>query len=191
MAAEYSRDVSDLPPVDPGIVPQLRVQPRIELILALQEIAEELFEATAAQRVNVRVATTENPHFPVLGEALAEGTTSLTGGVFPGIGYQGADIHRQATVTLMRETGGMIVQRDTEVDPPVVPHARKFAGQAGQMLIPLAHEGVFSGFIAVHGGAEVRDWSPEDIAALESARDRAEKVLDGFDWYEVPWPFEM
>jgi GAF domain-containing protein len=191
MTIGYSRDVTDLPPLDPAIVPQTRVQPRIDLILALQKVAEELFAATNPKRVNVRVATTENPHFPVLGEALAEGTVSLTGGVFPGTGYQGGDIHRQATVTLLRDTGQTIVQRDTTVDPPVVPHARKFAGQAGQMLIPLHHEGAFCGFIAVHGGAEIRDWSPQDIAALERARDRAEAELDQVPWYEVPWPFEI
>lgn len=191
MAIAYSGDTRDIPPVDPSIVPQVRVQPRIDLIFALQEVAQELFDATSAHRVNVRVATTENPHYPVLGEVLAEGTTSLTGGVFPGTGYQGGDIHRQATVTMLRETGQTIVQRDTAVDPPVIPHARKFAGQAGQMLIPLHHDGAFSGFVAVHGGPEIRDWTPQDIAALEHARDRAEAILDEAPWYEVAWPFEI
>lgn len=191
MSIGYSRDTSDLPPVDPATVPQVRVQPRIDLILALQKIAAELFAATRPMRVNVRVATTENPHFPVLGEALAESAISLTGGVFPGTGYQGADIHRQATVTLMRETGQTIIQRDAAVDPPVVPHARKFAGQAGQMLIPLDHADAFCGFIAVHSGAEIRDWTEDDIAALKAAKRKSEDALDQIPWYEVPWPFEM
>jgi hypothetical protein len=191
MQIGYTRDANDVMPVDPAVVPQVRVQPRIDLILEMQNIAQQLFAATTPLRVNVRVATTENPHYPVLGEVLADDATSLTGGVFPGIGYQGGDIHRQATVTLMRETGQTIIQRDTAVDPPIVAHARKFAGQAGQMLIPLHREGAFVGFIAVHGGAEVRDWSPDDIAALERAREAAEAALSRAPWFEVPWPFEI
>ena len=178
-----------MPAIDQAVVPQLRVQPRIDLILALQEVAEELFAATQPLRVTVRVATTGDPHYPVLGEVLADGAFSLSGGMSQ-LGYQGENIHRQVTVTLMRETGQMIVQRDTAVDPPVVPHARQFGGQAGQMLIPLHHDRAFIGFIAVHGSAEVRDWSPQDIAALERARDRAEEELMRAPWFEVPWPFE-
>ncbi|HWI71652.1 MAG TPA: GAF domain-containing protein [Baekduia sp.] len=173
---------------DPAVVPQARVQPRIDLILALQHVAEELFAAAKPLRVTVRVATTENPHYPVLGEVLEGDAFSLSGGMSQ-LGYQGEDIHRQATVTLMRETGKTIVQRDTAVDPPVVPHAREFGGQAGQMLIPLRHAGAFVGFIAVHSSGEVRDWSSEDIAALERARDRAEEQLARAPWFEVPWPF--
>lgn len=190
MAPQYSSDTSSLEPLDPRTVPQIRVQPRLDLILSLQKVAEDLFQATDPARVTVRVATTENPHFPVLGEALADGVTSLTGGMSQ-MGYQGGDIHRQATVTMMRDTGHMIVQRDASVDPPVVPHAKKFGGQIGQMLIPLHHEGAFVGFIAVHSGAELRDWSPKDITALEQARVQSEIELERARWFDVPWPFEI
>lgn len=177
-------------PADPAVVPQVRVQPRLDLILALQQVAQELFDATAPMRVNVRVATTGDPHYPVLGEVLEGDAFSLSGGMSQ-LGFQGEDIHRQVTVTLMRETGQTIVQRDTTVDPPVVPHARPFAGQAGQMLIPLHHDGAFVGFIAVHGSAEIRDWSPEDLEALERARSRAEESLAQAPWFHVPWPFQL
>jgi GAF domain-containing protein len=188
MPIAHSRDTTNLPPLDPAVVPQVRVQPRIDLIFVLQKVAEELFAATKPLRVTVRVATTGDPHYPVLGEVLAGGAFSLSGGMSQ-LGYQGLDIHRQVTVTLMRETGQMIVQRDTAVDPPVVPHAREFGGQAGQMLIPLHHDGAFAGFIAVHSAAEVRDWSPQDIAALQRARRQAEQELARAPWFEVPWPF--
>ncbi len=190
MPTAYSRDTTNLPPLDPAVVPQVRVQPRIDLIFALQQVAEELFGATKPLRVTVRVATTGDPHYPVLGEVLAGDAFSLSGGMSQ-LGYQGPDIHRQVTVTLMRETGQTIIQRDTAVDPPAVPHARQFGGQAGQMLIPLNHGGAFVGFIAVHGAAEVRDWSPHDVAALEHARARAESELARAPWFEVPWPFEI
>lgn len=186
----YSRDLVDSPPLDSAWVPQVRVQPRLDLIMDLQEASDELFASTNAQRVTVRVAATSDPHYPVLGESLAEGVFSLAGGMSK-MGYQGGDIHRQATVTLMRQTGQTIVQRDATVDPPIVKHARTFGGQVGQMLIPLHHDHAFVGFIAVHGGGEYRDWSPADIKALESARDRVEATLDRAPWFEVPWPFEI
>ena len=59
------------------------------------------------------------------------------------------------------------------------------------MLIPLRHDGAvvgdgaFVGFIAVHSAAEVRDWSPQDIAALERAQRQAEQELSRAPWFEV------
>jgi len=177
-------------PADPNVVPQVRVQPRIDLIYSLQPIAEALREACDAQRVTIRVATTGDPHYPVLGEALVEGAFSLSGGMSQ-LGFQGEDIHRQVTVTLMRESGQTIVQADTTADPPVVPHAKAFGGHACQMLIPLHHDGTFVGFVAVHGFDEPREWSSDDLAALERAREEAETALERAPWFEVPWPFEV
>jgi len=179
-----------MPPADPTVVPQTRVQPRIDLIYSLQPIAEGLLTACDAQRVNIRVATTGDPHYPVLGEALVEGAFSLSGGMSQ-LGFQGEDIHRQVTVTLMRESGQDIIQRDTSVDPPLVPHAKPFGGHVCQMLTPLHHDGEFVGFIAVHGFDQPREWLAEDLAALKRARERAEAALDHAPWFEVPWPFEV
>lgn len=178
-----------VPPADPKTVPQTRVQPRIDLIYALQPIAERLLAGTDAQRVNIRVAATGDPHYPVLGEALADGVFSLAGGMSQ-LGFQGEDIHRQVTVTLMRETGQSIVQRDTSVDPPLVPHAKAFGSHVCQMLTPLHHDGAFVGFMAVHGSGEPRTWSSDDQAALQKARVETEAVLDRALWFHVPWPFE-
>lgn len=189
MSSDDDASTNALVPVDPNVVPQVRVQPRIDLIFTFQHIAEQLFEATYPLRVNVRVATTSDPHYPVLGEALAPGAASLSGGISQ-LGFQGSDIHRQVTVTLMRESGQSIIQRDTNVDPPLVPHARRFGGQAGQMLTPLHHNGTFVGFLAVHSDAEVREWTSQDVAALQHARDEAERVLASAPWFEVPWPFD-
>lgn len=165
----------------------LRVQPRIDLTLELQEVAERLRAATKAQRTNIRVLTTNDSNYPVLAEALAKGAFSLTGGMSK-LGYQGGDIHNAPTVRHMRSTGKTIIQRDTAVDPPQVPIAREFGGQAGQMLGPLHFEGAFCGFIAVHGDGEPRDWSAEDQAALQVAVSEAEAVLSKASWFERPEP---
>jgi GAF domain-containing protein len=138
-----------------------RLQPRMDLLLELQKVAERLRIETQAMRTNIRVQTTNDHNYPVLAEALADGAFSLTGGMSM-LGYQGDDIHNAPTVALMRSTGATIIQADTRVDPPLVPVAREFGGHAGQMLAPLRHEGEFCGFIAVHGDGEPRTWSEDD-----------------------------
>lgn len=165
----------------------LRVQPRLDLILPLQKVAEQLLVDARAMRTNVRIQTTSDHNFPVLAEALADGAFSLTGGMSM-LGYQGADIHDAPTVTLMRTTGATIVQNDTRVDPPLVPIAREFAGQAGQMLAPLRYQDEFCGFIAVHGDGEPRHWSDSDQEALKSAVVEVEAILSDAHWFERPDP---
>lgn len=165
----------------------LRVQPRLDLILPLQRVAEQLLADARAMRTNVRIQTTSDHNFPVLAEALVDGAFSLTGGMSL-LGYQGADIHDAPTVTLMRTTGATIVQSDTRVDPPLVPIAREFAGQAGQMLAPLRYQGEFCGFIAVHGDGEPRRWSDSDQEALKSAVAEVEAILADAHWFERPDP---
>jgi hypothetical protein len=163
----------------------LRLQPRLDLTLSLQQIAERLLAETLSTRTNIRVQTTNDRNYPVLAEALADGAFSLTGGMSM-LGYQGADIHDAPTVTLMRTTGATIIQRDTRVDPPLVPIAREFGGQVGQMLAPLRHQGQFCGFIAVHGDAEPRAWTERDQRFLHTAVADVEALLAGAFWFERP-----
>jgi GAF domain-containing protein len=162
----------------------MRVQPQIDLILALQPIAEDLFAKIEPLRVNIRVQTTDNRNYPVLAEALAPGAFSLSGGMSQ-LGYQGDDIHNMPTVRLMRESRQPIVQRDTSVDPPKVPHARAFGGQAGQVLMPLEHDSEFVGFLAVHSHGEPHDWTADELAAIEEARRAAERELANAFWFDV------
>ncbi|WP_406349311.1 GAF domain-containing protein [Streptomyces sp. NBC_00144] len=162
-----------------------RLQPRLDLILPLQEIAERLRVETNAMRTNIRVQTTNDHNYPVLAEGLEEGAFSLTGGMSM-LGYQGDDIHDAPTVALMRTTGTTIVQTDTKVDPPLVPIAREFGGQAGQMLAPLRYGGGFCGFIAVHGHGEPRVWSEGDQKQLAAAVAEVESLLAQAAWFDLP-----
>jgi glutathione S-transferase len=162
----------------------LRVQPRIDVVQKLQEVSDRLFEQTRAMRVNVRIRTTSNLDYPVLAETLAPGAFSLTGGMSL-LGFQGGDIHNAPTVRQMRRTGEPIVQRDTRVDPPLVPIARDFGGQAGQVLCPVTHDGEFSGFVAVHGDGEPREWSDADVSAVKAACAEIEAILNDAPWFDV------
>jgi hypothetical protein len=162
----------------------LRVQPRIDVVQQLQAISDRLSAQTRAMRVNVRIKTTSNSDYPVLAETLAPGAFSLTGGMSL-LGFQGGDIHNAPTVRQMRRTGEPIVQRDTRVDRPLVPIAREFGGQAGQVLCPVTHDGEFCGFVAVHGDSEPREWSDADVEAVKAACLAIEAVLDDAPWFDV------
>lgn len=164
-----------------------RLQPRMDLVVQLQNVAEQLLKDAGAMRTNIRVQTTNDHNYPVLAEALADGAFSLTGGMSM-LGYQGGDIHNAPTVSLMRTTGATIVQSDTRVDPPLVPIAREFGGQAGQMLAPLHHAGAFCGFIAVHGDGEPRRWTEQDQSHLHTAVTQVETLIADAPWFERPDP---
>lgn len=162
----------------------LRVQPRIDVVRQLQAVSDRLFDQTRAMRVNVRIQTTSDSNYPVLAESLATGAFSLTGGMSM-LGFQGGDIHNAPTVRQMRQTGEPIVQRDTRVDPPLVPIAREFGGQAGQVLCPVTHDGEFCGFVAVHGNSEPREWSDADVSAVKAACSEIAAILDDAPWFDV------
>jgi hypothetical protein len=162
----------------------LRVQPRIDVIRQLQTVSDRLFDQTGAMRVNVRIQTTNDSNYPVLAESLAPGAFSLTGGMSL-LGFQGDDIHNAPTVRQMRRTGEPIVQRDTRMDPPLVPVAREFGGQAGQVLCPVRRNGEFCGFVAVHGDSEPRDWFEADVLAVKAACAEIETILDDAPWFDV------
>lgn len=161
-----------------------RLQPRLDTILQLQEVAQRLLAETRGLRTNIRIQTTNDQNYPTLAEALDDGAFSLTGGMSM-LGYQGDDIHNAPTVRLMRTTGTTIVQRDTRIDPPVVPAAREFGGQAGQMLAPVTYEDEFCGFIAVHGHEAPRDWTENDQRFLHEAVNDVEKILSQAVWFDL------
>ena len=158
-------------------------QPRPELIRSLQLIAEDLFAVTAPARVTIRVDATNDPDFPVLGEARAEGVSSLTGGMTL-TGYKPIDIHTAPTLRSLRDARQMIIQRDVRVDPPQIPELIELYGCASQMLAPTDWKGRFVGAISVHN-VEPRDWTDDERTSLQHATQQVERELDHAAWYEV------
>ena len=158
------------------------VQPTPETIKALQAIAEDLFQKTRAGRTTIRVDTTNDPDYPVLGEARAPGVSSLTGGMSLK-GYKGYDIHKAPALVYLRDERKMIVQRDARVDPPVVRDLPEIAGVTGQMLTPVEREGRFVGIVSVHS-VEPREWTEADVAAIKDATTRVERELERAIWFD-------
>jgi hypothetical protein len=158
-------------------------QPRPELIKALQSVAEDLFETTRPGRVTIRVDATNDPDYPVLGEARADGVASITGGMSL-IGYKPIDIHTATTVIVLRDRREKIVQNDVRTDPPRIPELLDYYGCLSQILIPIEWKGRFVGVVSIHG-VDPREWTADDIAAAEEAARQVEAELEGAAWFEV------
>jgi GAF domain-containing protein len=161
----------------------LPFQPRLELIKALQGIAEDLFGATKPGRVTIRVDTTNDPDFPVLAEVCAPGVSSLTGGMSL-LGYKPVDIHTASTHVFLREKRQMIVQHDVRVDPPQIPELVDYFGFLSQMLTPIEWKERFVGVVSVHG-VEPRAWTESDIDAINHATRRTERELEQATWFDI------
>jgi GAF domain-containing protein len=159
-------------------------QPRPELIKSLQAIAEDIFETTKPGRVTIRVDVTNDPDYPVLAEARAPGVSSITGGITL-VGYKPIDIHKAATFAFLRDERKKIVQRDVRVDPPQIPQLLDFYGCLSQVLTPISWQGRFVGALSVHA-VEPRDWTEEDVAAIEEATGRVESELEQAAWFDLP-----
>jgi GAF domain-containing protein len=158
-------------------------QPRPELIKALQRTAEDLFETTSPGRVTIRVDATNDPDYPVLGEARADGVASITGGMSL-VGYKPVDIHTASTVVLLRERREKIVQNDVRTDPPRIPELLDYYGCLSQILVPIEWRGRFVGVVSIHG-VEPREWTADDIKAAGAAARQVEAELEQAAWFEI------
>ena len=158
-------------------------QPRPELIKDLQAISEDLFDATKPARVTIRIDTTNDPDYPVLGEARAPGVSSLTGGMSQ-VGYKPMDIHQTSTLIFIRDRRKMLVQRDVRVDPPRIPELLDYYGCLSQMLTPVEWKRRFVGIVSVHN-IEQRDWTEQDKAAIKDATLRVERELEQATWFDI------
>lgn len=164
-----------------------RIQPQIELIQALQAIAEELYEQTNPFRVTIRVNATNDGDLPVLAEVNRDDALSLAGGMSAGPGgqrYKAYDIHQAATVIQISADRKLIVQNDTSIDPPPLPESVGYGSVRAQLLTALEHDGEFVGLVSVHQ-EQPRRWRDEDVRAAEAATANAQRVIAEANWFDI------
>jgi GAF domain-containing protein len=141
-----------------------------DILAELQEIADVLRAATGASRTTVRGRIGADP-VALLAESLADGVESMRGGPQPGI------VAAPTYVELVR-TRALLVQNDCRTDGPrppqsLIEHYRVYA----QMLAPVFDDDEMIATISVHQQDAERSWTPVEIAALESVRERVGRVL--------------
>jgi GAF domain-containing protein len=74
------------------------------------------------------------------------------------------------TVVYLEQHRQLIVQHDcyeADVQPP--PELMQLCGTKAQMMAPVVRAGSMVGWISVHYNPSVREWTGEDVAALEAA----------------------
>jgi maleate isomerase len=128
----------------------------------------ELLHATGASRVTLRVDT-RGEGFPVRAEALAPGVRSIRDATE-------IDLRRAKTFQFLERERRLLVQSDCLVAEPVVPpELIELYGVRAQMLAPLVRDGRLVGIVSVNHAGTPREWTDEEVAALEAT---AARVLE-------------
>jgi maleate isomerase len=138
--------------------------------VSYQEIVDELLERTGASRVTIRLDT-PGETFPVAAEALAPGIRSISGST-------GIDLRAAPTFKFLEREKKNLIQNDfANVDDPPPQELIEFYGVHAQMLAPILRDDELAGIVSVHYAPSAREWSREDVAALDDAARRATEEL--------------
>jgi maleate isomerase len=132
--------------------------------MSFQAIVEQLLADTGASRTTLRLDTPDAV-FPVAAEALAPGVNSIANAT-------SIDLRGAPTFQYLDRERSLLIQSDlleAEVAPPPALIAQY--GARAQMLAPIVRDDQMVGILSVHYAPGPRDWTPEDVAALERARD--------------------
>jgi maleate isomerase len=136
-----------------------------------QEIVENLLADVGASRVTIRLDRPDAV-FPVVAEATAPGINSIAGAT-------SIDLKAAPTFIFLAEQKRPLIQSDllnTDVPPP--PALIELYGARAQMVTPILRDDEMVGMVSVHYAPGVRDWTPEEIAAIEQAAEQVRAQLD-------------
>jgi GAF domain-containing protein len=141
---------------------------------ALQAIADQLQMSTGSGRTTIRVDVTGD-FFPVAAETLTPGARSFRDYSMAWVEHAPTPIY-----DVVSRERVMLVQTDCESDerPPPREIIRDY-GVRAQMLAPVVRGGRLIAIVAAHELSGPRQWSSEDIAALELAVEQTSNVLGG------------
>ena len=138
--------------------------------IAYQAVIEELRRQTDATRTTLRLDT-PGQVFPVVAEALGPGVRSIAGD-------SSIDLRAAATFKYLDTEQRNLVQEDCSAgDFPAPPELIEFYGVKAQMLAPLVRDGQLIGIISVHYAPSTREWTEDDVAALDDAARRVSDEL--------------
>ena len=146
-----------------------------ELVVRFQKIIDDLRVKTNATRTTLRLDSDKHGWFVngIVAESLGAGAMSLRK-------ETGLQQRRSGTATWLEQNRQILVQNDT-VNAVPEPPKELFTvyGTKAQMMAPVVRTDKMVGWISVHYNPSPREWSREDVAALEAALAETHKVLDG------------
>ncbi len=131
----------------------------------VEATVRDLLGATAASRTTLRLDT-PGAVYPVVAEACAPGIRSIRDATE-------IDLRAAATFKWLDRERRVLVQRDCLEDEPAAPAALiELYGVRAQVLAPLVRDDRLVGIVSVHHAATPRDWSADEISAIEEASAR-------------------
>jgi GAF domain-containing protein len=139
--------------------------------MTYQDIVEKLLADVGASRTTIRLDRPDAV-FPVVAEATAPGINSIAGAT-------SIDLKAAPTFIFLAEQKRPLIQSDllnTDVPPP--PALIELYGARAQMVAPILRDDELVGMVSVHYAPGVRDWTSEEIAALEQAVEQVQAQLD-------------
>jgi GAF domain-containing protein len=140
--------------------------------MTFQALMVELLERTGASRTTLRIDDEPGVEFPIRAEALAPGIDSIAGD--PTL-----RVRVSATFQWVDRERRMLVQDDLrDADPAPAPQLVEKYGARAQMLAPVVRSGEVVGLVSVHYAPGPRQWTEDEIAAVEEIVGRVERALE-------------
>ena len=140
--------------------------------MTLQALMEELLERTGASRTTLRIDDEPGVEFPIKAEALAPGIDSIAGD--PTL-----RVRVSATFQWVDRQRRLLVQDDLrDADPAPAPQLVEKYGARAQMLAPVVRGGEVVGLVSVHYAPGPRQWTEDEISAVEEIVERVERALE-------------
>ena len=141
--------------------------------MTFQALIEELLERTGASRTTLRIDDEPGVEFPIKAEALAPGIDSIAGD--PTL-----RVRVSATFQWVDRERRVLVQDDLrDADPAPAPQLVEQYGARAQMLAPVVRGGEVVGLVSVHYAPGPRQWTEDEISAVEEIVERVERALEG------------
>jgi maleate isomerase len=139
--------------------------------MTCQEIVEKLLADTGASRTTIRLDRPDAV-FPVVAEATAPGINSIADAT-------SIDLKAAPTFVFLAEEKRPLIQPDLlDTDVPAPAALIELYGARAQMLAPILRDDELVGILSVHYAPGTREWTAEDIAALEQAAEQVQAQLD-------------
>ena len=139
--------------------------------MTYQNIVEKLLADVGASRTTIRLDRPDAV-FPVVAEATAPGINSIAGAT-------SIDLKAAPTFIFLAEQKRTLIQSDLlNTDVPAPAALIELYGARAQMVAPILRDDELVGMVSVHYAPGVRDWTQEDIAAIEQAAEQVRAQLD-------------
>lgn len=145
-----------------------------QLVRNFTAILQQLLESTKASRTTLRLDVPERGWQVngVVAEALAPGVKSIAG-------ETSLQQRKSQTAGFIEKNRTILVQNDCATANPSPPkELMAIYGTKAQMVAPVVRGADMVGWVSVHYNPSVREWTREDVAALEAAVAATHKQMD-------------